>query len=977
MKLSLKTLLFVATIFCCAITSRAQTSWEKLFSRTSTDAFRNVAECPSGGYIAVGYTSSWSPNDTDAYVVRLNTSGDTIWTRRINGTGSRKDLLYKVINTNDGNYAMCGYSTSYGAGTEDVLIIKMDDNGNILWTKTWGGTGRDRAQEIVQTSDNGYIVCGYTTSPPAQYFDGFLLKLNASGDTTWSRRYGTALFEDFNSVKQLADGGYIAGGQGNNGGNGLDQYLVRTNSSGDTTWTKRFGTLGTDNIEYIHPVADGFLLAGGTDGTGSDGNNGYIVKTDLSGVVVWTKVYGGSLADDFHEIEPTLDGNFILSGTTSSSGPIDPNMWMFKVDANGDSIWARTYGGNNHDHGYSAMPTSDGGYIFAGYSSSFGFNYEEAYLVKTDANGLLSNFLTYITIFSLASPLEGVCGNATQQVKVVLRNFGRDTVPNIPITVNITGAITQTLNFNYAGPLFPEDADTVTFLSTINTSGGGAFNFGCVTGTTNDVYPANNRFDTTRTIIAFSTAPTTTGAARCGPGSVTLSASATDPILWYSASTGGALLGSGNTYNTPSISSTTTYYAQAGSTCPSNRVAAVATINTAVADPVTTGADRCGSGSLTLTATASDPVTWWDAASGGTQVGTGNSFVTPNLTTTTTYYAQASNGPCSSARIPTVATINTQPNTPTTTGAFNCGPGSVTLGASSSASLVTWWDAASGGNQVATGLSYTTPVLSSTTTYYVEASNGTCPSSARASVVATIRSITPDPGTSGGARCGSGTVTLSATSAQTLIWYSSPGGAQVGVGASFTTPFLTTSTTYYVQATDGFCPSQYVAVQAVINTPPSVFLGNDTTVLATSYQLNAGSGFTGYNWNSGAGTAQTFTVTTPGTYCVVVTDGNGCTATDCIFVDLITGINEQSDWFATVYPNPAHEQLTIRFGGVQPKTLSFRILHMNGQLVQETEHSELSATREISIPLNGLAAGAYLLQVRSDRGEQSIRFTVK
>lgn len=305
-----------------------------------------------------------------------------------------------------------------------------------------------------------------------------------------------------------------------------------------------------------------------------------------------------------------------------------------------------------------------------------------------------------------------------------------------------------------------------------------------------------------------------------------------------------------------------------------------------------------------------------------------------------------------------------------------CGPGSATLTASGGTAY-RWYDSPAATTPVASTASFTTPVLSSTTTYYVEASNGTCPSSARASVVATIRSITPDPGTSGGARCGSGTVTLSATSAQTLIWYSSPGGAQVGVGASFTTPFLTTSTTYYVQATDGFCPSQYVAVQAVINTPPSVFLGNDTTVLATSYQLNAGSGFTGYNWNSGAGTAQTFTVTTPGTYCVVVTDGNGCTATDCIFVDLITGINEQSDWFATVYPNPAHEQLTIRFGGVQPKTLSFRILHMNGQLVQETEHSELSATREISIPLNELAAGAYLLQVRSDRGEQSIRFTVK
>ena len=98
-------------------------------------------------------------------MVRLNTSpGDTIWTRRINGTGSRKDLLYKVINTNDGNYAMCGYSTSYGAGTEDVLIIKMDDNGNILWTKTWAGPVETARAGDRQTSDNGYIVCGYTTS---------------------------------------------------------------------------------------------------------------------------------------------------------------------------------------------------------------------------------------------------------------------------------------------------------------------------------------------------------------------------------------------------------------------------------------------------------------------------------------------------------------------------------------------------------------------------------------------------------------------------------------------------------------------------------------------------------------------------------------------------------------------------------------------------------------------------------------------
>lgn len=973
MKRILQNLLLMVAILGGGSSAFSQTSWEKIFSRPSTDAFRHAIECPTGGYIAVGYTSSFSPSDSDAYVVRMNALGDTLWTRRINGPNSRKDLLYKVINTTDGNYAMCGYSTSFGSGSEDAYFLKMNDAGTILWSKTWGGSGRERAQEIIQTSDNGYMICGYIFS--STIFDAFLLKLNANGDTMWSRRYGGSnTFEDFNSVKQLTDGGYIAGGQGQNGSNGLDMYLVRTNAAGDTTWTRRFGTLGTDNIEFVLPVADGFLLTGGTDGAGSNGNNGYLVKADLSGNRLWAKTYGGSLADDFHDIEPTLDGNYVMSGTTNSSGPLDPNMWLFKVNANGDSIWARTYGGNNHDHGYSAMQTSDGGFIYAGYSSSFGFNFEEAYIVKTDSNGNLSNLLTYITIFGLAAPLQGTCGNATQQVKVILRNFGREAVSNIPVTVNISGATTQTLNFNYGGPLFPEDFDTITFATRINTAGGGNFTFACIANTTNDVYPANNRFDTTRTIIAFSAPPTTTAATRCGPGSVTLSATSPDPILWYSASTGGTLLGGGNTYTTPAISSTTTYWVQAGSTCPSSRVPVVATINAGIADPVTSSADRCGSGSLTLTASASDPVTWWDAASGGNQVGVGNNFVTPLLSSTTTYYAQTSNGSCTSARIPAVATINTQPNTPTTTGAFNCGPGSVTLNAVSNASQVTWWDAPTGGTQVGSGTSYTTPALNGTTTYYVQASNGTCPSSARASATATIRSVTPDPVISGGARCGSGTLTLSATSAQTLIWFSTPGGSQIGVGSSFTTPFLSASTTYYVQATDGFCPSQNVAVQAVINTPPSISLGNDVTVSSPSYQIDAGSGYSSYNWNNGAGNAQTFTVTTPGNYCVVVTDGNGCSATDCIFVDLVTGTQDHNDLLASVFPNPVTTNLHIRLGDASASTMNFRVLHLNGQLVKEQRVEGLHAGQVITLPMEQVASGTYLLEINSASGSQTIRF---
>lgn len=591
-----------------------QTTWEKLFSNKSTDVFRSVIEVPSGGYAIAGYTSDSTVSDTDAYVVRINTMGDTLWTFRHNTGLSKKDLFYKIINTSDGGFVMCGYTNSVTGVSDDVLFAKLNGSGQLVWSKTWGGSGKDRAQDIVQLADGTFGIVGYTTSSPAQYYDAFFYHVDANGDSLWLKRYGNAGYDDANTIKILPNGGFLLGGQSSNGANGFDQFLIRTDDSGDILWTQKFGTIGTDNIECLAIGPDGYYLVGSTNGAGVGGDDGYLVKTDTAGTIIFTKTYGGSAPDDFHRVELTSDGGLIMSGTTSSTGPLNPNMWIMRANANGDSLWSRTFGGNNHDHGYSGQETSDGGFILAGHTGSFGFNGEEAFVVKTDANGNIANLLTYIVPTVLVSPTTSTCGGSSIIVKIIIRNFGNDIVPNVPAQAVITGDLSQTINGTYPNAFHPQDVDTLTFSTPINTSGGGTYTFTISTLNTNDVTPTRSTIVVTITLDGNSGAPTVADVSRCGTGSVTLNAVTTGNVYWFSAASGGAALASGSTFTTPSISGNTTYYAQTGLACPSSRTTATAIVNSIPS--VSVGADTSiaiGS-TYIITASPSYPAYNWSTS---------------------------------------------------------------------------------------------------------------------------------------------------------------------------------------------------------------------------------------------------------------------------------------------------------------------------------------------------------------------------
>jgi hypothetical protein len=480
-----KLILCILILICSNINSKAQ-SWEKLFSKSSSDVFRCVQQVSSGGYIVAGYTSDSTANDSDAYVVRLNSNGDTTWTYTYNGANSHKDVFYKVIEVSGGGFLALGYtnSTTPNAVSDDILYVKLTSSGHEEWVKTWGAAGTEHGQDVIETS-NGFTIVGYTT-PATTYYDALIINTDFNGNVNWTNTIGTTDYEDANAVKQLPDGGYILGGQCKRNNN-FDMYVIRTKANGDTLWTRSFGTAGVDNIESIAKVGIDYVFAGGTSST-STGSDGYVVKTDSSANVLWTKIYGGDDQDDFHRIEPTNDGGFILAGTCTSYGPQLPNLWLFKTDANGDSAWARTFGGDSHDHGYSAMQTNDGGYILAGHSGSFGYRNEDGYVIKVDANGTAPNNMQYIRPYELTGPL--CTGQGMQDVKITVRNFGH-TTETVHLTVDVTGAVTTQLQATINN-MAPQTFQVVTLTPQINTAAGGSITFNAHTDVDNDVYPKLN-----------------------------------------------------------------------------------------------------------------------------------------------------------------------------------------------------------------------------------------------------------------------------------------------------------------------------------------------------------------------------------------------------------------------------------------------------------------------------------------------------
>ena len=378
-----------------------------------------------------GIDISGNHGRSDFWIVKLGGSGNIQWQKSLGGSGH--DYAQSIQLTTDGGYIVAGYTASndgdvsgyYGQG--DFWIVKLDGSGNIQWQKTLGGSERDRAESIQQTTDGGYIVAGSSRSNDGDVSgihgnqDFWIVKLDAIGSIQWQRTLGGSASDFALSIQQTADGDYIVAGHtwsydGDVSGNhGEDFWIVKLDAFGSIQWLKTLGGIESEQPKSIQLTTDGgYILAGGTHSNDGDvsGNHGeglpltpdyWIVKLDGSGNIQWKKTLGGSRAEYAKSIQPTTDGGYIVAGySQSNDGDVlgnhgEGDFWIVKLDVSGNIQWQKSLGGSDRDGAESIQQTTDGGYIVAGYTESndgdvLGNHYhgqEDYWIVKLDGSGTI------------------------------------------------------------------------------------------------------------------------------------------------------------------------------------------------------------------------------------------------------------------------------------------------------------------------------------------------------------------------------------------------------------------------------------------------------------------------------------------------------------------------------------------------------------------------------------------------------------
>ena len=283
-----------------------------------------------------------------------------------------------VQQTTDGGYIVCGFIRSYGAGGHDILLIKTDADGNKLWDKTFDFRRHDYGNSVQQTADGGYIICGTSGSYyGAGDADVWLIKTDADGNKLWDKIFGGKKYNEGNSVQQTADGGYIICGTTGSYYYNSDVWLIKTDADGDKLWEKTFGGTGLNGGNSVQKTTDGgYVVCGYTELYGNSDIDVWLIKTDADGNKLWDKTFGFRKSDYGYSVQQTADGGYIICGYIISRWHAKfsiSKLLLIKTDTKGNKLWNKAFGSViGYTHGFSVRQTTDGGYIVCGYEYTLG-----------------------------------------------------------------------------------------------------------------------------------------------------------------------------------------------------------------------------------------------------------------------------------------------------------------------------------------------------------------------------------------------------------------------------------------------------------------------------------------------------------------------------------------------------------------------------------------------------------------------------
>jgi uncharacterized delta-60 repeat protein len=315
--------------------------------------------------------------------------------------GSEGDVASAIRMPPDGGYIVAGTTESKGVGKNDVWVFKLDGQGRLEWERTYGGSEDEYASDIQTTPDGGYVVAGGTTSKGAGYNNAWVIKLDAKGQQIWDQTingYDPSI--DYSvymlyALRTAPDDGYVAAGvsiskdSGASGGR-----VIKLDTQGHKIWDHTFGGLDYDSLHALQVTPDGGCIVAGNTRSykkSSGYRDAWVIKLNAQGRKVWDRTFNrGEPGDSAYALQTTPDGGYIVAGYTESKGAGKSDVWLIKLDAQGRKVWDRTFGGSGNDRATAIQTTSDGGYIVAGYTKSKGAGKSDAWVIKLNSEGLLS-----------------------------------------------------------------------------------------------------------------------------------------------------------------------------------------------------------------------------------------------------------------------------------------------------------------------------------------------------------------------------------------------------------------------------------------------------------------------------------------------------------------------------------------------------------------------------------------------------------
>lgn len=363
--------------------SPAPATWEESIGGDEFERADVIVPAAGGGYVIAGTISLGDA--TDVYIVKVDNDGAVSWERSIGGTGL--DEPGSLVATPDGGYLLAGSTNSMGYGGLDAYLVKLDASGNKSWENAYGGAANDDGVFASAVAD-GYLLAGSTTPTDASGPSPVLVHINPSGTLRErdlrSGSEGVQLY----AGAVTADGGAILVGTDARGEHSFPEvYLLRTNADGDVVWENSYGGDVVIHSSAIAPTSDGYVIAGHISADSLSDIDAYVAKLDGSGILLWQKTLYSDHPDAFQGVCIDGNGSIVLAGWTQAKLIRGSDVYLVKTTAGGTMVWERTFGGDSFDEAYGVTTTPEGGYLVVGRTASFGTGGGDFYVIKTDAQG--------------------------------------------------------------------------------------------------------------------------------------------------------------------------------------------------------------------------------------------------------------------------------------------------------------------------------------------------------------------------------------------------------------------------------------------------------------------------------------------------------------------------------------------------------------------------------------------------------------